>query len=299
MQPSDLRRGRRPGMPDRLNAICRNAYLIAHQENTLPLECTLQQQGFRLAVIRSRYTPEQQALATSERVLINHAKAWQTMAASGRHGLGMEADFVPVRQFGQLPLPVPAERLHSSFAYLYSVGIELWDLSDHGNCMRGHAGGMVAYAISDTVARTLLHFAQEHQQRHRSGRYSSWDAELGYWLKDRGVDSYLPYRQYGEHGGTGNPEHAAAGLRATDHADALAGPLCFLPAYANGNRLHFFWTRAMARLWGWGRLFAGRTLTWHNLRRTRPLAMGAFAVGRLLTPLRLEHLNLSGPSVRA
>jgi len=193
---------------------------------------------------------------------------------------------------------VPAERIGSSLAYLYSVGIELWDLCDPAIGMRGHAGGMVAYAVSAPVARQLLQFARDHQQGNPSGRYSCWDAELGYWLKNRGIESYLPFRQYGEHGGTGNPEHAAAGLRATDHADALAGPLCFMPAYARGNRLRFLWTRALARGWGWGRLLAGRTVTWHNLRRTRPLAMAAFAVGRLITPPRLAHLNLSPTHVR-
>jgi hypothetical protein len=74
-------------------------------------------------VVRSAYTAAQQRLATSERVLINHTRAWQAIAASGRHGVVMEADFVPVRDFGRLPLPVPADRVSSSLAYLYSVGI--------------------------------------------------------------------------------------------------------------------------------------------------------------------------------
>lgn len=286
-------------MPFRLNSICPNAYLITHQDDTTALRQTLHQQGFAPRLIRTDYTPEQQAMAASERVLINHAKAWQTIAASGRHGVVMEADFVPVRRFGQLPLPVPLERLDASFIYLYSVGIELWDLCEPAIAMRGHAGGMVAYVIAPPVAQQLLEFAGDHHRRNPSGRYSCWDAELGYWLKARGIESYLPFRQYGEHGGTGNPEHAAAGLRATDHADALAGPLCFLPAYARGNRLRFWWTRALARAWGWGRLLAGRTVTWHNLWRTRPLAMAGFAVGRLLTPPRPEHLSLSSANVRA
>jgi hypothetical protein len=281
-------------MATQLNAICNDAYLIAHQEDTTRLRQTLEQQGFTVHVVRSAYTAAQQRLATSERVLINHTRAWQAIAASGRHGVVMEADFVPVRDFGRLPLPVPADRVSSSLAYLYSVGIELWDLCDPPACMRGHAGGMVAYAVSEGVAATLLQFSAEHQRHNPSGHYSCWDADLGYWLKQRGTESYLPFRQYGEHGGIGNPEHAAAGLRATDHADALAGPLSFLPAYADGSTFRFLTTRFRARTWAWGRLLCGRTLNWYNLRRSKPLAMATFAVGRLLTPPRLQHLNLNG-----
>jgi len=281
-------------MCDRLNRICRQAYLITHREDTRPLRKALNQQGFAVTAIRSSYSPRERTFASSERVLINHAKAWQAIARSGCHGLVLEADFVPVRGFGQLLLPVPRGRLKTSIAYLYGVGVEFWDLAEHPSVMRGHAGGMVAYAIAAEVAASLLSFVSTHRRQNPDGHYSCWDSKLGYWLKERGIESYLPLRQYGEHGGVGNPEHAAAGLRATDHADALSGPLCFLPAYAQGSTLRFLWTRWLARLWGWGRLLAGRTLTVHNLLRSNPVAMARFAVGRLLTPPRLAHLSLRG-----
>lgn len=278
-------------MPKKLRHICKDIYIINHNEDIAQLTRSLLQQGFQVHSIRTTYTAKEERFSASQRALINHAKAWETIAKQPHHAVVVEADFVPVQHFGQLPLPAPENQLTSSFSYLYSVAPEFWDLSPNAGCMRGHAGGMVAYALSSLVATKLLEFHQQHQQI-SDGTYTTWDAGLGYWLKDRGIQSYIPFRQYGEHGGCGNPEHARAGLRATDHADVLMGPLSFLPAYANGSHYRFLKTRLLARTWGWGRLLLGRALSWRNMRRTRPLAMVGFAAGRLLAlPHMVPHVN--------
>src|SRR5262249_3710135 len=114
------------------------------------------------------------------------------------------------------------------------------------------------------------------------GEYSSFDTKIGYWLKDRGIESFIPYRHYGEHGGIGNPEHIAAGLGRQHRADALEGRLAFLPTYAKGSILRFWKVRVRARFWGVLRLLSCRFLAWHDFMRSDRMQMIRFALGRLL-----------------
>ena len=114
----------------------------------------------------------------------------------------------------------------------------------------------------------LVDFADAEIQARNPETYTGWDTSLGFWLNERGIQSYLPYRHYGEHGGNPNPEHRAAGLRATHRADLLAGRLAFLPVYARGSRIRYWRVRLAARAWGVLRLLAGRYLAWHDFRRS-------------------------------
>jgi hypothetical protein len=193
----------------------------------------------------------------------------------------VEADFVPVVGFGGLPVPVPVESSNNSLGYLYSVGPQIWDLAD-AHVARGHGGGMVALWIPPRVASLLLEFFDEEVRAVTPGAYSPFDTKVGYWLNARGIESYVPYRHYGEHGGIANPEHAGAGLGRPHQADVLQGRLAFLPTYANGSVLRFWRTRIRARLWGMLRLVSGRFLTRHDFMRSNRLLMIRFAVGRLL-----------------
>lgn len=271
------------GMTSSLNQVCRQAFVIAHKEDISPLVNSLVREGFSVREVCGPYTPEQLRYSAICRCFVNHANAWKLVVESGVHSVIVEADFVPVVGFGLLPLPVPPDQVQRSLAYLYAVGPQFWDLASSPSCARGHAGGGVAYAISPAVARLMLEFFDEKNRANPSGDYYPWDAEIGYWLKARGVQSFLPYRQFGEHGGIANPEHAKAGLGRPHQADALAGPLPFLPMYAKGSLIRFLRVRLRARAWGLIRLLAGRSLAWHDLVRTEPLRMINFAVGRLLT----------------
>jgi hypothetical protein len=206
--------------------------------------------------------------------------AWRRVIAHDCPCIVVEADFVPVRGFGSFALPADVRVDPPSHVYLYAGAPELWDLEGG---LRGHAGSTVAYALAPRVATLLLEFATDVLASADPLRYSGWDSELGYWLKRRGVQSYLPYRQLGEHGGRPNPEHRRAGLRAHHRADVLAGPLAFLPAYA-GNRLgRLIATRVRARIWGLLRLLSGRFLSRRNLARSsHPLRLLCVAIGRQL-----------------
>ena len=201
------------------------------------------------------------------------------LTATGRRFV--EADFVPVKGIGGLPAPVPADTSSNSLVYLYSVGPQVWDLAGT-NVARGHGGGTVALLIPPKVALLLLQFFDEELKANPLGEYSPFDTKIGYWLKDRGVESFIPYRHYGEHGGIGNPEHVAASLVRPHNADVLQGRLAFLPTYARGSVLRFWRTRIRARLWGVLRLLCGRFLGWYDFKRSDRLQMIRFAVGRLL-----------------
>jgi len=192
----------------------------------------------------------------------------------------VEADFVPVRNFGDLPAPPGWYEGGTGLAYLYVCGPQLWDLSGG---LRGHGGGAVAYLLSPAVAALLIEFADSEILSKSPEKYTGWDASLGFWLNRRGIQTYLPYRNYGEHGGISNPEHERAGLRPHHRADVLAGHLAFLPAYARSSRLRYRWIRARGRLWGIARLLAGRYLSLHDLGRSNErLRLLRVAVGRQL-----------------
>lgn len=230
--------------------------------------------------MRGPYTPEQLQYSASMRCFVNHANAWKIAVKRQKPTIIVEADFVPVKGFGNLLAPVPPEKLGHGLGYLYSVGPQIWDLAEVTSA-RGHGGGMVALLIPQAVAAMLLQFFDEEIKSNPSGDYSPFDAKVGYWLKHRGIQSYIPYRHYGEHGGIGNPEHDLAGLGRPHQADVLQGSLAFSPLYAK-SRFLFYRTRTRARLWGILRLVSGRFLAWHDFTRApNRFQIFRFAVGRL------------------
>ncbi len=269
------------GAAKALRDVSSGVVIVAHKEDTAPLRVVLEADGFSVDEVRGPYTSEQLAFSAIMRCFVNHANAWRIAVSRDRPTIIVEADFVPVRGFGNLPAPVPADRCSNSLAYLYSVGPQVWDLATP-SVARGHGGGMVALLIPPKVAELMLEFFHEELQNNPLGQYFPFDSKIGYWLKDRGVESYIPYRHYGEHGGMGNPEHVSAGLGRPHQADALQGPLAFLPMYAQGNALRFWKTRSRAHTWGVLRLLYGRFLAWHDFARSDRPRMVRFAVGRLL-----------------
>jgi hypothetical protein len=267
------------GIPT-LRAVSSGVVIVAHDEDTALLRKALLAEGFTVDEVRGPYTPEQLKFSAIMRCFVNHANAWRIAANRDQPTIIVEADFVPVRGFGELPAPIPAEKLSNSLAYLYSIGPQVWDLAGR-NLARGHGGGAVALLVHPRIASLLLQFFDEQLKANPLGEYSPFDTKIGYWLNERGVDSFIPYRHYGEHGGIGNPEHVTAGLGRPHRADALQGRLSFLPIYANGSASRFWKIRIRARLWGLLRLLCGRFLAWHDFVRSDRLLMIRFAAGRL------------------
>jgi hypothetical protein len=262
---------------------CSGVLIVTYKEDTTVLRASLAAEGFAVEEVRGPYTPEQLAYSAVMQALVNHANAWRIAASRKLPTIVVEPDFVPVRGFGSLPVPVPPGKSENSLAYLYSVGPEIWDMAT-GNVVRGHGGAAVALLIPPSVAALLLEFFEEELRVNAAGTYRPWDSGMGYWLLARGIESYLPYRHYGEHGGVGNPEHAKFGLGRAHRADALQGKLAFLPVYARGSVLKFQATRLRGRLWGFLRLVTGRLIRWCDIARadgTRAVLL-RFAIGRLL-----------------
>lgn len=253
-------------------------FVVAHREDTSLLEKSLVNQGFRVQVVRGPYTDEQKTFSLAMKCLVNHANVWRLVVNSGRPAVVVEADFVPVTTFGLLPGPTTIDR----FTYLYACGPTVWDI-DNPCWARGHAGATVAYCLSPEIAKKCLEFFVAEMVAESQGGYRPWDASIGYWLKERGIESYIPYRHYGEHGGIVNREHPRAGLGGSHRADLLYGKLEFLPFYAKGSRVNYFQTRFLAITYGLLRTITGRLLAWHDLSRasdrTRTIR---FVLGRFM-----------------
>jgi hypothetical protein len=266
--------------------------IVAHTEDTSALRTSLVAEGFSVEEVRGPYTSEQVSYSWSMKALVNHANAWRIAAGRDLPTIIVEADFVPVKGFGDLPAPIPADKTTDSIAYLYSVGPEVWDLTE-SHFARGHGGGSVASMIPPRVAELLLDYFKHEVEANPDGEYRTWDSGMGYWLLEKGIETYIPYRHYGEHGGIGNPEHRQFGLGREHRADTLEERLAFLPNYAQGSALRFWSIRASARLWGMLRLISGRFLTWHDLKRSEDRTKFLrFAAGRLFLGAR----TLSRPS---
>ncbi len=260
------------------------AIIVAHREDTSPLENALHSEGFNVCVVRGPYTTKQLQFCSQMKCLVNHSNAWSIAASLSRGALIVEADFVPVKGMGSFPVPAPYEKPDDSLGYAYSVAPQVWDSVRLGLC-RGHAGGMVALFVPSRVAQLMLEFFREEVARNPEGSYSPWDSKIGYWLKQRGVESYIPLRHYGEHGGIPNPEHAKAGLGRPHQADVLAGQLLFLPAYARGSQFRYRVLRVRALSWGLIRLVCGRLAAPYDLRRSKSTRLLKFLTLRFLPGL--------------
>ena len=243
-------------------------YILACTEDTSALERVLSAEGFSVEVIRARYNEAQMSWSRAARCLWGHREIWRTIAEVG-DSLSMvcEADFVPCIGIGKLPLPFHVDDAQDALGYLYAGGVEVFDVH-HGKYARGHASCTGAYVAGGSVARRLMQFADEHHLRH-GGEHSLWDCELGWAVKSVGVKCWMPYRQYGEHGGIPNPEHAKNGFNPSHQSDILYGRLHFLPEYAGGSRFKYWETRLRARCRGIGRLVFNRYLHLHDCNRAR------------------------------
>jgi hypothetical protein len=263
-----------------LRVECRDVFVILHNEDVARLSNALKAEGFEVREVRGPYASEMAGWSPNTLCLVNHRNAWRLIAEGDRASIVVEADFVPVRGFGGLSVPCELSDGREALAYLYVCGPQLWDLVGG---LRGHGGGGVAYVVSPQMARRLIEFADSEILATTPEKYMGWDSRVGFWLNQRGIQTYLPYRNYGEHGGHSNPEHHQAGLRRHHRADLLAAPLAFPPIYARESRLRFAWIRLCARSWGIARLLAGRYLAWNDFWRSdEKLRLLRIAVGRHL-----------------
>jgi hypothetical protein len=263
-----------------------HVFVIAYQESTERLEAALRQTGLPCEVLRQELQSTGEDMSPSYRCLLNHSRAWQRASRATKPTLIVEADFVPVQHLGQLPLPFTAQQPNMGIAWLYLCAPQLYSISSEGYA-EGFSTSMVAYIITPQSAACLLELVADIERKFGQS-YSTWDSTLDRFLRDRGFKNYIPFRNYGEHGGQPNPEHRQHGLSTAHRADVLYGKLAFMPLYAiEGNNISYttyFISRFQARLHGLGRLLSGKFLRLKLLRHSKaPLRLLSFTIRRQLS----------------
>lgn len=297
--------------------------VVAYKESTEQLTEVFNQAGYECSVLRQVHQPGYEAYSSSFLCLLNHRKAWERALQSNQPTLIMEADFVPVKKFFELPPPFDPLDAEMGMAWLYTCASQIYNVSDSTQtqqnpslstghrCRRvqqtpiqgpgrratqgvthrlaqGYSTAMVAYVVTAKSAAALLELAAQIERFPGPTAYSAWDSGIEYFLRDAGFRNYVPFRNYGEHGGRPNPEHRQNKLSKTHRADVLYGQLAFPPmyAYVNGQVSRWEWwkVRTHARLKGCGRLLLNKYLRAEVFRKSRQgWELVGFAIARHLT----------------
>ncbi|MEM9541924.1 MAG: LPS biosynthesis glycosyltransferase [Cyanobacteria bacterium P01_E01_bin.42] len=255
--------------------------ILAYKEPTEALEQYFLQEGFVCEVCRQENKPEYQEFSSSYRVLLNHCNAWEQAKKASTFTLIVEADFAPVRQFARLPLPFPKDNPDVGVSWIYNCAPQVYWVSPEGYA-EGFSVSTVAYIVTPKGAECLLELAARIERKTGGKVYSAWDSEIDTVLRSYKLVNFIPFRNYGEHGGIPNPEHRQHGLSPGHQADVLWGDLALKPLYS--DRDNIFSIRFKARLKGIGRLLLGRFLRKGTLQNTStPWRLIRFAFFRQFT----------------
>ena len=263
------------------------AFVIAYKESTQLLEDALIAEQIECEVLRQEHKEEQKDYSPSYLCMLNHRGAWERAATQSKPTLIVEADFVPVLGFGKCPLPFRPQQHNVGIAWLYTCASQIYSVTSEGYA-EGFSTSMVAYIVTAESAKYLIELAEEVSRIPGPTAYSSWDSNVDKFLRTRGLKNYIPFRNYGEHGGLPNPEHRQHGLSKVHRADILYGKLAFLPLYATtaGNsQIKLIQERFKARLKGLARLAIGKFLR-------LPIIRGSSTPGRLLSFAICRQLSL-------
>ncbi|MEM9806367.1 MAG: LPS biosynthesis glycosyltransferase [Cyanobacteria bacterium P01_D01_bin.56] len=256
-------------------------FILAYQEETETLASFLRNAGCQVEVLRQIHRTEYKTYSRSYLCLLNHRKAWERALLSDQPTLIVEADFVPVANFDQLSPPFDPTDKNLGIAWLYTCAPQIYNITDRGYA-EGYSTSMVAYVVTKQSAWKLIELAEQVKANPGPETYTPWDSGIEYYLRDRNFRNYVPWRNYGEHGGIPNPEHRQNNLSTTHRADVLYGPLAFKPPYEKQLK-----ERAYGRIKGVGRLLLNKYLRGPVLRDSEhPVRLLKFAVSRQLT-LRL------------
>lgn len=276
-----------PGSSRLVDCIGR-VFIIAYKESTQLIEWALTQEGLPYEVLRQENRAEFENFSPSYLCLMNHQRAWEQAVQESKPTLVVEADFVPVVGLGKLPLPFNPEQTNVGVSWLYTCAAQLYSVSSDGFA-EGFSVSTVAYIVTPQGARSLLDLAREIKEKTGGTAYSAWDSTIDSYLRARNLKNYIPFRNYGEHGGLPNLEHQKNRPNSSKahRADVLYGQLAFCPMYAlgeRGDRLKLLSVRLQARLKGIARLATGRFLRLKVLKNSSvPNRLLSFAIRRHLT----------------
>jgi len=261
-------------------------FIIAYKEPTQLLEEVLSKENFQSEVLRQEHKPEYQTYSRSYLCLMNHRRAWEKAMQETKPTLIIEADFVPVVSFGKLPLTFNPNQSDVGVSWIYTCASQVYSVSEEGYA-EGFSVSTVAYIVTPLAAKYLIELAEEIGEKYGTNAYSSWDSDIDKFLRKKGMQNYIPFRNYGEHGGLPNLEHYKNGLSKTHRSDVLYGKLAFLPFYAceeRGGKENFIAARVQARLKGIARLLLGKFLRIPVIQGSRvPARLISFAIRRQLS----------------
>lgn len=257
--------------------------IIACKESTEQLEEVFTREGFNCQVLRQEFKPEYQNYSRSYLCLMNHHHAWEIAQKETQPTMIVEADFVPVVGIGKLSLPFNPKQTNVGVSWLYTCATQIYSISNEGYA-EGFSVSTVAYIVTPQAANSLMELSKEITLKYGATKYSSWDSTVDRYLRDRNFQNYIPWRNYGEHGGAPNPEHKQNKLSKTHRADVLYGKLAFMPLYAvneKSARATVFFVRLQARLKGIARLLSGRFLRPKIIKSSKaPAKLIGFALFR-------------------
>lgn len=234
---------------DRLDKVI----IVAYRETVEQLEAAIANEGLMCEVQRQEDKPEYKGCAAAYRCMLNHHQAWEKAARSAKPTLIIEADYVPVVGLGQLPFPFNDQHGKVGVGWLYTCAPQMYSVTAEG-FIQGYSTGLVAYIVTPEGAATLLGLVDEVIQKYGRG-YNVFDSYVDSYLRKYGFENYIPFRNYGEHGGIANPEHRKHGLSGVHRADVLYNKLAFTPAYAKHESLLL--ARLKGRYKGIARLASG------------------------------------------
>lgn len=269
-----------------LNELVRRSYILAYTEDVAPLFNALVEEKLNPETLRASYSEMELTFPRQIRTFMNHRSAWQRAAEQDGYTLICESDYVPCRGVGSFPSFWPLSD-PLGWGYLYAGSPRLLALVGKSGYLRAHCSPLVGYVVNAAIARILLDFFRTEIDQYGTKAYFPFDSHLQWFVMGDGGHAFIPMKNYGEHGGFPNPEHAVFGAsRAGEHrADNLAARLHFLPQYSRGSIFRYLAVRAHARLLGIGRLLANKwvfdTDAHHNGLRDK-LKMHAVGAKRLL-----------------
>ncbi|MBD2460449.1 LPS biosynthesis glycosyltransferase [Oscillatoria sp. FACHB-1407] len=262
---------------DRLSQVI----VVAYKESTDQLQNAIAQEGLRCEIQRQEDKPEYKEYAAAYRCMLNHCRAWERAAQETRPTMIVEADYVPVLGLGQLPLPFDHQNGKVGIAWLYTCAPQMYSVTPEG-FIEGFSTALVAYILTPQGAACLTGLVDEMTQKHGTG-YNVFDSYIDRYLRDRGFKNYIPFRNYGEHGGKSNPEHRKNGMSGIHRADVLYNKLAFTPAYVEDESLLL--ARLKARSKGLFRLGTGKFLRTKIVRTSSvPWRLMRTAIARQLVP---------------
>lgn len=222
------------GTRSRLVDCIAQTFIIAYRESTEQLAAALTQAGCDCTILRQVHQPGYETYSPSFLCLLNHRSAWELALRSQKPTLIVEADFVPVETFSELPPPFDPMDTEIGIAWLYTCAAQVYNVANRAGATfaQGYSTSMVAYVVTPQSARLLIALAAEVEKEPGPRAYSPWDSGIEYYLRDGNLHNYVPFRNYGEHGGLPNPEHQQNRLSKAHRADVLYGKLAFAPRYA-------------------------------------------------------------------